>query len=186
MRVKNRWRKGKGPKTIEDQSNALGFIVWQISSNALLELENKQYQTDSNSHRLDVIEEFACFLIQCTDRLAYERMDDEKRQTFINTIAIKVAKTLQENRLDVQGAEDFVNPFIEKLNARFSTYSECQFADDEPGYSLYRALGNFVQPIMGERNNRWVSDQVLDIEGPDAFDVLKKSMDNLLNDGDLF
>ena len=185
MRVKNRWQKGKGPKSLEDLAQALGFIAWQISANAVLSLENNDYETESNPQRLDIIEEFVSFLIQCADRLAYEKFSDQDRQTLITALAKKITQTLQENRVDIQGAGAYEAPFISKLNQRLSDFAECQFEDGSPGYSLYRALGNFVQPVMGPRNNRWVPDQVQDIEGPEAFKTFKTSMHNLLK-GSLF
>jgi len=185
MRVKNRWQKGKGPKSLEDLAKALGFIAWQISANAVLSLENNDYETESNPQRLDIIEEFVCFLIQCADRLAHDKFSDQDRHTLITALANKIIQTLHENRLEIQGEGEYQAPFIHKLNQRLSDFSECQFENGTPGYSLYRAFGNFVQPVMGPHNNRWVPDQIQDIEGPEAFKTFKTSMQNLLK-GSLF
>jgi hypothetical protein len=181
MRIKSRWRKGKEPKTIEERALALGFICWQISAEAVLTLENNQYQTDNNDQRLDVIEEYSCFFIQCADRLVFDQFDEEDRHKFITSLALKVANTLVANKRDFGHQGDIETPFLEKMNARLSAYAECEFPDNEPGYSAYRILGNHVQTVMGDRHNRWVPDQIIDIDAPQAYKVFKKSMNNLMS-----
>ena len=49
------------------------------------------------------------------------------------------------------------------------------------GYSLLRVFGDRIKAIMGDdQTNRWVIDQVMEIDGPDLAKRLSKSFSNLV------
>ena len=63
------------------------------------------------------------------------------------------------------------------MNQRGSEYAELNYGDDGPSYPFMRHLGYEIHQIMGEsQENRWVIDQVMDIDGPEAFEVFSKSL----------
>ncbi len=81
------------------------------------------------------------------------------------------------------GNGDYQAQFIETLNRRNKHYGECSFGERLPGYALLRAFSDHIQAIMGnDQTNRWVMDQVMDIDGPDVVRQLAKSMSNLHTD----
>ena len=63
VRIRSRWNDKRKKRSLEDVAGALAFIEWRIAGAALLNLENEGFQTDSQSQRLDVLQEFCAFLI---------------------------------------------------------------------------------------------------------------------------
>ncbi len=177
MRIKSRWNKRAKQQTLEDIAGALGFISWNIATHGVLELENKGYKTESNAHRLQIIQEFLIFLIQVADRLAYQKMEDEKRQRFIIALAMHIADTFADNQRDILGEGEHRKAFIDLLNQKAEDYAEFTFHDDEAGFDFLRYFGEQVATIMEEKH--FVSQQIMDVEGPAAIKTFKKGMQDL-------
>ena len=64
MRAAARWNKKDKVRTVEETAGALGVTGWRIAAQGVLGLENEGFQTDTQSQRLDVITEFAAFLVE--------------------------------------------------------------------------------------------------------------------------
>ena len=184
MRMRSRWNvKGK-ERSPEETAGALAFIEWRIAGATLLNLENEGFQTDTQLQRLDVLQELCAFLIHVTDRLVHESMSEEERQRFIVALALKIADTYHDNRVDSEGrGQDFRQPFITALNARLADYAAFRFDDGEPGYAFKRYLGECVTNSLGPRDSKWISDQVMEIEVPIMLKNLKKGLKDLLESG---
>ena len=58
-------------------------------------------------------------------------------------------------------------------------YAGFSFTDGEPGYAFRRYFGENVRAVMGERDNQWITDQVMDIEVPEAMKPLRKAVNDL-------
>ena len=185
MRVKSHWNvKGK-KRSLEEVAGALAFIEWRIAGNSVLSLENEGFETTTNMQRLDVFQELTAFLIHVTDRLVHESMPAEKRQKFIVGLALKTADYYHDNRVDAEGrGKDFRKPFIEILNDRLADYAEFSFEDGEPGYAFRRYLGEAVTKVMGAKDSKWITDQVMEIEVPKMLTPLKKGLHDLFDTSD--
>ena len=48
------------------------------------------------------------------------------------------------------------------------------------GFQMRRRCGDNVTKVMGEKDRKWVTDQVMDIEIPDALKTFKKVARSLL------
>ena len=179
MRVKSKWNKKDKVHTIEEIGGAAAFILWRIAQQGLLNLENEGFQTDTREQRIDVITEFLAFLVHLTDRLKADSLDENERQVFISSLAQHLASQVQENRTDAQGSGDYRKPFIDLLNVRAADYAECPLPDAEPGYAMKRYFGECVRAVMGEKDNQWVTDQVMEIEVPEALPPLRKAVREL-------
>jgi hypothetical protein len=177
MRIKSRWNKRAKKQSLEDIAGALAYISWRIATNGVLELENKGYETTSNNHRLEIIGEFLAFLLQVGDRLAYERMDDEERQRFIIALAMKMADTFAENKRDLLGEGEHRKAFIDLINQEAEDYAELSFSNGEAGFDFLRYFGERVASVMSDQH--FSSQQVMDIEGPEAIKTFKKGMEDL-------
>ena len=93
MRVKSTWHKTQ-VKTIEDIAGALAFNSWRITKNHLEDLINEAFVIEK-AQVFDVIGEYLCFLIQCVDRLAYDKLDNKQRQKLIILLAKQSADYYQ-------------------------------------------------------------------------------------------
>lgn len=180
VRIKTRWNNKDKARSIQEVASALGFNLWRIGQVALLNLENEGFQTDTQMQRLDVMQEFMAFLIHMSDRIAYDRMDDEERAEFITALARKIADYVQDNARDFVGDGDHRSPFIDRLNRRMDDYADFAVVDQEPSFQLLRYFGDRVTDVLGERQRKWVSTQVIDIEAPNAMKTLKRAMGSLV------
>ncbi len=180
MRVKSRWGKRNKTHTIEEIAGAVAFILWRIATNGVLSLENQDYQTDSQQHRLGIISEFLAFLIHLTDRITIERFDESERARFMTELATKCAKHLEDNLRDVIGKGEYRQIFIDTLNQRMADYAEFNYSEEEgPSFNMKRFFGERITNVLGERHSKWISSQVMDIEVPEIMTHMKRAIPNL-------
>ena len=181
VRVKSKWSNKGRERTLGEVGGAAAFILWRIAQQGLLNLENEGFQTDSRSQRMDVIAEFLAFLVHLADRIEADSLDANERQEFITSLALHLANTMQENRADAEGSGEYRQPFIDFLNDCGANYAECPLPDGEPGYAMKRYFGERVTAVMGEKDNKWITDQVMDIEVPETLPPLKKALRELFS-----
>lgn len=181
MRVKSRWNIKDKDRSLEEIAGALGFIVWRIAQNGVLELENKGYETETNKQRLYIMAEFIAYTIHVVDRLTFDELNTEERQTFITQLAMSCARHYQDNMVDAAGPGNYQMDFVQLLNDRMNEYSELDFEDGKPAFNLRRYFGTLVAKQMGAKHNKWVADQVMDVESPEILETLDRSMKNLFD-----
>ncbi len=181
MRIRSKWNVKNRERTPEEIAGVVAFITWRICTQAVLELENNGFQTDTQVQRLAIIWEFSAFLIHITDRMMYSRMDEEERAEFISAMARAMAQTMQDNMEDVLGHGQYKPDLIDTLNLRMGEYAKFSYSDDSgPSFPMLRYFGECITAVMGERQKKWVTTQVIDIEAPDAIKTLKKGIASLL------
>jgi hypothetical protein len=180
VRVKSKWSNKGRERTLDEIGGAAAFILWRIAQQGLLNLENEGFQTESRSQRMDVIAEFLAFLVHLTDRNKSEALDAKERQEFITSLAVHLADTMQENRSDAEGKADYRRPLINLLNERSADYAECPMPDGEPGYAMKRYFGERITAVMGEQDNKWITDQVMEIEVPETLKPLNKALNEVV------
>ena len=56
---------------------------------------------------------------------------------------------------------------------------EQAWVDGGPSFPMRRFFGDLVTQQMGEKNKRWVTDQIIDIEVPEILTTLNRSLPNL-------
>ncbi len=179
LRIHDKWL-NKRDASIEENATSLAYTIWQIALTATKNLYIEDFEFDNDEQRLGVIAEYQIFLIHCSDRLAFNRMDTDARALFVTTLAKESARHLQRNKEDILGRGDYKSSFLKRLNERNSEYAKCSFDDDKPGYALLRTFSEKVQNIMGSsQTNRWVIDQIMEIDGPETVDYLSRAMGNL-------
>jgi len=178
-KIRSKWGKNGKQRSIADNASAAAFIAWRIAQEALLELENEDYQTDDLSQRMSVVVEFVIFLAHLADRITFESMSEEEREEFVVTMVKHLARMHQSSMEDIAGVRDYKTGFIDLVNERMADYSEMPFAAGEPSFVMRRYLGTKVQQVMGERHNKWIETQVLEINAPAAEKHLKKALEEL-------
>ncbi|MGF1642439.1 MAG: hypothetical protein ACFCUJ_02275 [Thiotrichales bacterium] len=180
MRLKAKWNVKDKARSIDEIGSAVAFTIWRIGQEVLLHLENDGYETRTRAQRMDVIGEMSAFLIHLGDRLAFDRLDNETRMAFINATARYLANTMDENRRDVEADGDHRGAFIALLNARTDAYAECPFDEASgPGFSMSRTVGDHVTEVMGEKDRKWITQQVMDVEVPEAYKTLRRAQFSL-------
>lgn len=187
MRIKSKWHKTgrKGnvsrEKTPEELAGAAGFIAWRIAMKHVDEIEEAGFKLSSGEQRFEVLSEFLVYFVQVVDREVFMRLEEQQRAPFVTAFALHLAGTLEDNQLELLGPGGYRQAFIERLNAEIPDYAELGYGEDGPGYRFMRYLGEKVlAAVEGEQVNRWVIDQVMEVEAPDATKALRKTLDDLL------
>ncbi len=182
MRVRSRWHNKKKPKSLEELAGVLAFTAWKVGKETANKMYSAGFNFESNAQLLDVIGEFCAFLIQVADRMAHERgMGDEERARFVQTLAGQLVRTMVDNRTEELGEGDYAGPFIEMLNERLDGYAEYKFINGTPSYNFLRHLGLSVHAILGsdEGDNKWVTEQVMEVEAPELLKAFTKVFNDL-------
>ncbi len=172
--IKTRWRNKKAPRTLEDRAGVIGANIWKIALEIYKHLEKDGFRFGSDQQVTAIITEFIAFLVQLTDRTVYGRRNDTDRATLINAVAGHLAKTMENNQLDLLGPGDYRAPFIQTLNDRFEDYARFEYIDRDPGYACLRYFGSKVSDAMASSDNKWVLEQMMEIEAPEMVRLIKK------------
>jgi len=178
IRIKNKWNDKTKERSPEETGSILSFNFWKIASANVMHLENEGFQTDTHFQRLDIIAEFTAFLVHVVDRVISDKeYSAEARQALITGLALNLAKTMHDNRRDVSDDKetDFRAEYITLMNQRMAEYSNFTFEENsQPGFQVRRCVGEHVRDVMGEKDNKWIPDQVMDIEIPEAMKTFKR------------
>ncbi len=190
VRIKSKWHRSKRSernikgssreKTLKDLSSVIAFNMWKLVQNVFKHMEGEGFRFVKDEQVIDVLTELLAYGVHSVDRLIYEKVDEKQRGPFVIALAKDLAKTMEGNQIDLLGPGDYFDIFINKLNQRFETYSECTFEDQQPGYEFNRYLARNISDIMSATDDKWVVEQVMDIEIPEMFPKLKKLVEDVL------
>ncbi|MEM7565023.1 MAG: hypothetical protein AAF353_18565 [Pseudomonadota bacterium] len=182
VRVKNKWNQNSAPRSCAQMANAVAGVCFKLASGVVLNLENENFETDTQVDRIEIMEEVACFLIHVIDRRIHASASEGQRRDFITALVRDLARLLEDSRIDVQGPGSYQAAFIERVNVRSSEYSTYGFSEQEGGsFAMRCQLGNQVQSTMGERDNKWIPDYIVGREAPEIENAIKKSLSGLVN-----
>lgn len=171
--VKTRWRK-KGPRTIEERAGVIGANVWKIALEVFKHMEKEGFRFGSDRLTTEVLTEFIAFLVQLADRAVYGKLAEDERAALIGALVRHLAATMANNQQDLFGPGEYRKPFIDRLNARSGEYAGFEYRDGEPGYSCLRHFAGKVADAMAEGDNKWVVEQMIDIEAPEMVRLIRK------------
>jgi hypothetical protein len=181
IRVKKKWNQANTSRTIPQMANAIAGNCFKLSAEVVLNLENENFETTTQTQRIDVMEEMVCFLVHVVDRYIYSRGDEKQRSEFISALVTDLARLLEDSRFDVQGEASYQAAFIDKANARSSDYARFSFSEqDGSSFAMRCQLGNRVQASMGERDSKWIPDYVIGREAPEIESSIIRSLKGLV------
>jgi len=180
--VKTRWRK-KGARTLAERAGVIGANVWKISLEIFKHMEKEEFRFGSDRLVTDVMAEFIAFLVQLADRAVYGRLSDADRATLIGETAHHLAATMENNQLDLFGPGEYRKPFIDLLNARFEEYAGFDYPGGEPGFPCLRFFAAKVSDAMAASANKWVIEQIMDIEAPEMVRLVRKLVEQTVEAG---
>lgn len=182
LRIKSHWHDEDSDRSMTEIGGAIAFNVWRLAVDKAMTLNSEHFIYHSDEQRLSVIAEYLIFLIQITDRLTHKMLEAEQRQELITALVLKVSEHLQDNSQDMCGAGDYQTPFIALFNQRGAEYAEFKLTADGPSYPFLRHLGFCIQEVMGlDENNRWVIDQVMDVDAGQLYKQIRSIIYNLFD-----
>lgn len=181
IRLKTKWNNQTREVSLEDTVSVLAFNAWKIGMQALLEIENQNFQTDTQMQRMAVMEEIMALLVHVLDRIAYPQLDEADRTQLISHFALKLADHIQDNARDFAGAGDYRNPFINKLNERLADYAESTWDETAqlPGFSMGLSFGQHITASLGPRDQKWVLDYIQRSLMPEMLEPYKRVLERL-------
>ena len=171
--VKTRWRK-KGPRTLAERAGVIGANVWKIALEIFKHMEKEGFRFGSDRLTTEVIAELIAFQVQLLDRAVYGRLEEAERAALIGEVVRHLAATMENNQTDLFGPGEYRKPFIDLLNARFGEYAGFEYRDGEPGYPCLRYFAGKVADAMAGGDNKWVVEQMMDIEAPEMARLVRK------------
>ena len=192
IRVKSHWFRAGPSKSAEQHASAMAFIVWRAAQQMLKRMRGADFDIDAGEPYFAFMRETLVFLIAVTDRIAYARMDEAARRDFTTELVRRVAHTLQDNEADLLGdgrdGAFYRDRFIDLVNELQAHYAEFgadrDTRDDDgfvPDFGFYRYLGHRLEPTLPEKDRRWVLDQVMATEAPQAVEIVQSAMRNLFD-----
>jgi len=181
IRIKTKWSKEEREVSVEDAVSVLAFNSWKISMQTLLEIENENFQIDTQQQRIEVIEEILAFMIQALDRIVHETTNDDDRANLISLYAKKLSDHVQDNARDFSGPGDYRKPFIDKLNQRFTAYADTKWDESlhQPGFSMSREFGVNISKVLGPKDQKWALDYIQQVLMPDFYALFKKTVKSI-------
>jgi len=179
LHIKTKFRT-KGPKTLEQRASVVASNIWKVAQEAARHMEIEGYKLGGDRQVTGVLTEFIAFQIQIADRLVYGKLSEDERARFVNELGRNLARLVNDNLTEFIGPGDYAGPFVATLNARLADYAEFGFTDQGPSYTFLRYLGDKVAEAMAGTDSKWVLEQVVDIEAPQALKHLKRVVGQVL------
>lgn len=189
LRIKAHWFKAEQPKSPEQIASAMAFISWRVALNMLKRMREAGFDIDAGPAYFGFVREVLVFLLAGIDRMAYARLGADARTPFTTALVQRVAEILRENEADLLGPMDNADPgadygdrFIDQFNALSGHYAEFGWSDDEgPDFAFMRYLGSRLEPSVPAHDRRWVIDQVMAIEVPEAVAMVQRAMQGVFS-----
>jgi hypothetical protein len=183
MRLKTKFSNQDKTHSFNDIASHLSASIWKIATDGVLNLENEGFDTINQLGRLAVICEYAIYAITLLDRKLYYD-DYQYRAEILNSLSKSFAIIYEDNKLDFdenKNNTDFQQEFITLLNQRLNDYSEFDY-DKKSGavFGLKRLFAHNVSLKMGDKDNKWIGDLIIDQECYDIQQTLNKATRSIL------
>jgi hypothetical protein len=191
-RLKSQWFRAGPAKSAEQQASAMAFIVWRVARHTLDRMRRAGFDVEVGTPYFAFLREVLVFLVAVTDRIAHARLDATQRLAFTAAMVHHLARILQDNEDDLLGPAAPGEPsnadtFIDLVNEVTAHYAEfgadpslpADDADFHPDFGFLRYLGRRLEPTLPEKDRRWVLDQAMAVEAPEAVAMVQRSMRDL-------
>lgn len=186
IKIKSQWFRSGTAKTPQQTASAMAFIAWRVAQNMLRQMRSAHFDIEVGSQYFAFTREVLVFLTQMMDRMAYERMGADGRAEFITALVQRVAEVLQDNEDNLLGVPPAGQPshydeFIDLFNELADHYAEFGYGPDGPDFAFVRYLGHRIEALMPQKDQRWVVDQIMATEVPEAVEMLQRAMQDVLS-----
>ena len=193
-RLKTHWFRHGDSRGAAQQASAAAFIVWRIARHALDRTRYAGYNVDIGAPYFRFLREMLAFLVAVADRIAHARLAPEQRADFTSAMVLHLARILQDSEDDLVGPAPAGSPsnadsFIDLVNELATHYAD--FGADpklpaepggfEPDFAFLRYLGFRLEATVPPEDKRWVQDQVIACEAPEAVSMLQGSLRDLFS-----
>ncbi len=186
IRIKSEWFQSGTAKTPQQVASVMAFVAWRVAQNTLKQMRSAGFDIEIGPQYFAFTREVLVFLTQVLDRMAFERMGAPNRAEFVTALVRRVAEVLQENEDRLLGPPPDGQPshfesFIDLFNASADAYAGFGYDAQGPDFAFVRYLGHRIEAFMPEKDQRWVIDQIMATEVPEALEMLQRAMQGALS-----
>lgn len=186
LRIKSQWFRDGAPRSAAETASVLAFIVWRVTQNMVKQMRDAGFDIPVGAAYFGFMREVLVALALAVDRMAFDRLGPEVREEFTSAMVRRLGDTLEESELEwlgppPAGQERWADQFIEQCNRLGQEYGEFGHTAEGPNFGFVRLLGSRVEAIMPAKDQRWVMDQLMAIEIPEALAMVKKGFDGALD-----
>lgn len=191
-RLKTSWFRHGDSRGAAQQASAAAFIVWRVARHMLDRTRHAGFGVEIGPPYFRFLREVLAFLVAVADRIAHARLDAAQRLEFTGAMVHHLARILQDSEDDLIGPPPADQPshgdsFIDLVDELAGHYAE--FGADPtvrdapgeftPGFAFLRYLGTRLEPVLPPEDRRWILDQAMAVQAPEALAMLQKSLRDL-------
>lgn len=173
-RLRRRWHSASRARTAEEVGQALAMTGWKVARESVEHLLAADFDFEGEQYRFAIFEEWLAFFIHLADRIVYEHSDERRRARIIKSMAYRLRDILVDNMADRLTGEETGERFIERVNRAGKDYADCRMEHGQPGMNFLRCLGAGVADAAPEIDRRWLMEQVVEVEAPQAVEQFVK------------
>jgi hypothetical protein len=180
LRVKTVWfKRADAKRPAREVASVLASTIWRLADNSVTALSKADYDIITPDRGLRIIGEMAAFLLHMTDRMVYGRIPDAERAALIQATGKRLAELVDENVRAIVGSDgfDYRANFIAMLNRQGAEYATFECDPSRPSFQVLRFLALAIRDLMTDADQRWVMDQIMEFQAPEALGTLKKTLD---------
>jgi hypothetical protein len=172
----------EGQRSATTQASVVAILAWKLAVDAIKRMRKADYDIDVGRPYFDFVCEFLIFMAMAADRVAYMKLEAEKRADFTTALAKRLAEIVEENNYVLMGS---VEPgtcqrhFVDLFNRRSGEYAEFDYGPDGPDFGFRRLFAACLREGLPEKDRLWAVDQVMEIEVPEALKSLNKTLRGL-------
>lgn len=185
IRIRNRFHT-EGQRSAATLASVVALLGWKLAVDAIKRMRLGGYDIDIGRSYFDFVCEFMVFLAMAADRVAYLKLDPERRVEFTSALARRMAELVEQNNEMLLGAAvpgDCQRHFVERFNRRSGEYAEFDYGPEGPDFGFKRLFAMSLGEGLPEKDRFWVVDQVIEIEVPEALTALDKTLAGLFDGG---
>lgn len=190
-RLKTQWFRHGDTRGAGQQASAAAFIVWRIARHALDRTRHAGFGVELGPAYFCFLREMLVFLVAVADRIVHARLAPEARAEFTVALVRHLARILQDSEDEWLGpaVPPHAETFIDLVNELATHYAEFG-ADPQvpatpgsfaPDFAFVRYLGHRLEATVPASEQRWVQDQVISCEAPEALAMLQRSLAELFD-----
>ncbi len=186
LRIKSQWFQTGTAKTPQQNASAMAFITWRVAQNTLKQMRSASFDIEVGPQYFAFTHEVLVFLTLVVERMVNEQMDPSQRAEFMTALVQRVALVLQDNEdtllgLPAPGQMSYYDQFIDLYNQLADHYADFGFEATGPDFAFVRYLGHRIEALMPRKDQRWVVDQIMASEVPDAIEMIQRGLQGVLS-----
>jgi hypothetical protein len=186
IRIRSRFH-AEGQRSSATLASVVAILAWKLAIESIKQMRDAKYDIDVGRPYFDFVCEFMIFMSMAADRIAYMKLDPERRAEFTAALGKRLAEIIEDNNHMLFGEArpgECKQHFIDLFNRRGADYAEFDYGPEGPDFGFKRYFAACLREGLPEKDRLWVVDQVMEIEVPDALKALDKTLAGLFGGGE--